>query len=104
MAIKSKEELLELIKTQIGDDNSDEAIALVEDISDTYDDMATRISEAGDYKKMYEDNDAEWRQKYRDRFFHTSKEEVGMEEPEDEYNDGSEPPMMKTFEDLFKTE
>lgn len=100
MAIRTKEELLELIKTQIGEDSSDNAISLVEDITDTYDDMATRVSEAGDWKSKYESNDAEWRQKYRDRFFHTSQEEFGMEEPEEEYSSST----PKTFEDLFKTE
>lgn len=99
--IRTKEELLELIKTQIGDDSSDNAISLVEDITDTYDDMATRVTEAGDWKTKYETNDAEWRQKYRDRFFHTSEEEVGMEEPKEEYGE-TETPM--TFEDLFKEE
>lgn len=99
--IRTKEELLELIKTQIGDDSSDNAISLVEDITDTYDDMATRVSEAGDWKSKYESNDAEWRQKYRDRFFHSSEDEFAMEEPEEEYGESTTP---KTFEDLFKTE
>lgn len=103
MAIKTKEELLESIKAKLGDDNSDEAISLIEDFSDTYNDMATRVTEAGDWKSKYEQNDAEWRQKYRDRFFHTSEEEFAMEEPKGEYGIDEEP-VKKTFDDLFTTE
>ena len=68
MAIRSKEELMESIRARIGDDQSDEAIALLEDIDDTYTDMETRANGDGeDWKTKYETNDAAWRQKYRDR-------------------------------------
>ena len=32
MAVRTKEEILELINTRIGEDTSDEAIAMIEDI------------------------------------------------------------------------
>ena len=68
MAVRSKDEILATIKDRIGEDTSDEALALIEDINDTYDDLDARISEAGDWKTKYETNDAEWRQKYKERF------------------------------------
>lgn len=99
--VRTKEELLESIKARIGEDNSDEAIALVEDITDTYDDMATRVTEAGDWKSKYETNDAEWRQKYRDRFFNVPNGTDYQEEDKEEYEETETP---KTFDDLFTIE
>lgn len=64
MAIKTVEELIEAVKARVGEDNSDETIALLEDISDTF----TAQHDETDWKKKFEENDAEWRQKYKDRF------------------------------------
>ena len=96
MAVRSKEELMESIRARIGDDQSDEAIALLEDISDTYTDMETKANGGGeDWKSKYEANDAAWRQKYRDRFFGKGSEK------EDEPDDQQETKPM-TYEELFK--
>lgn len=99
MAIKTKEELLESIKVKLGEDTSDEALTLVEDINDTLSDLSTRVTEAGDWKAKYEQNDTEWRQKYMDRFF--APGENYQPEDEGEYDETETP---KTFDDLFKTE
>ena len=40
--IKTKEELLESIRSKIGEDSSDETIALLEDVTDTFDDLETK--------------------------------------------------------------
>ena len=40
--IQSKDVLLQKIKNYMGDDISDDAISIVEDISDTYDDLASK--------------------------------------------------------------
>ena len=98
MAVKTMEELMESVRARLGDDQSDEALALLEDISDTYGDMQARTAGGEDWKKKYETNDAEWRQKYRDRFFNNSND--------NDYDDGddgcgkSSKPM--TFDELFK--
>lgn len=96
MAVKSKEELLESIKGLLADDTSDESIALLEDITDSFDAQKTE-KETEDWKKKYEENDREWRQKYRDRFFSTGSEDVPKQK-EDPEPDNS----PKRFEDLFK--
>lgn len=98
--VRTKDEILASIKSRIGEDNSDEAIALIEDINDSFDDLTTRVSEAGDWKAKYEENDKEWRDKYKERFFTPSegdplREEIDKEEPD-------KPKVMK-FEDLFTT-
>ena len=97
MAIKTKAELLELVIERIGDDTSDEALAIIEDVTDTLDDYETRVADAGDWKARYEQNDAEWRKKYKERFFAPTEEPEEPDEPE-------EVEEKRTFEDLFKTE
>lgn len=92
--IKSKEDLLASLKDRLGEDTSDEAIALIEDVNDTFGDYETRISGSGDWKQKYEDNDKMWRQKYRDRFMSPTA-------PDDDPEPDPEP-AIKTFEDLFK--
>ena len=93
MAIKSIDEIMGAIRARVGDDTSDEAIALVEDVSDTLNSLST----GEDWKKKYEDNDAEWRKKYRDRFFNPDKPVDIDPEPDLE-------PERLTFEKLFKEE
>ena len=101
--VRTKDEILASIKTKIGEDTSDEAIALVEDINDTFEDLSTRVAEAGDWKAKYEENDADWRKKYKDRFYSPTddKEDPVITEMKKEEPDK---PKVLTFEDLFKTE
>ena len=97
MAVKTKEEILESIKGLMADDTSDESIALLEDISDTFDEQKNN-TDTEDWKKKYEDNDREWRQKYRDRFFSTGSDDVPKPKELQPEPDNS----PKKFEDLFK--
>ena len=91
MAIKTIEEIMGAVRARVGEDTSDEAIAFVEDVSDTL----TSLSNAEDWKKKYEENDAEWRKRYQDRFFNPDK----ANDPEPEPN--TEPKKL-TFDELFK--
>lgn len=75
---------------------SDESISLLEDLSDTFEDLSSQVVQAGDYKKKYEENDAEWRKRYHDRFF-SDVEETTIKE--DDKDDDEE---KKTYESLFK--
>lgn len=96
--IKSKEDLLATVSAKLEGDTSDEAISLFEDLSDTLTDMETKAKGDGtDWKAKYEENDAEWRKKYKERFFNTSGNEDGIEDG----NGGEEPPIKRTFDDLF---
>ena len=94
--IRTLEELIESVKGKIGEDISDESISLIEDISDTYNDVVTRYTTSEDWKKKYEDNDAEWRRRYIERF--SGK----VEDKEDFSEDDKEEKEIKTYEDLFK--
>jgi hypothetical protein len=97
MAVRTKEELLESIKGLLADDTSDESIALLEDVTDTFDEQKSK-TDTEDWKKKYEDNDREWRQKYRDRFFSTGSDDVGPVKDLQPEPDNS----PKSFDDLFK--
>lgn len=96
MAIRKREELLSAIRERFTDDTSDETLGLLEDITDTLDDYENRANDSTDWKTKYEENDANWRQKYRDRFFNSSNNDDDLED-----NKGNEKPI-RTFEDLFK--
>lgn len=92
MAKLTKEDFMERLKTFLGEDTSDEALTLIEDANDTFED-----GDGVDWKQKYEDNDKEWRQKYKDRFFNKSEED-------DKEDDIDQPEEKKSFNDLFKTE
>ena len=95
MAIKTKDEILNSIKTKLGDDTTDEAIALIEDITDTITELENKTKDNTDYKKKCEDLDAAWRKKYRDRFYSAGNEVETVEE-----NGEEDKPL--TYENLFK--
>lgn len=95
MAIKSTEELLTSIRGLISDDTTDEALNLFGDISDTINSLTD--DKNTNYKQLYEQNDREWREKYRDRFM--SGKPVAEKEPD--FDD--EKPNY-SFENLFKKE
>ena len=97
--VRTKEEILNLVKDILKDDTSDSALSLVEDLSDTLDSNVNSSDEA-DWKTKYEENDAQWRQRYRDRFF--SKPAQEEEEPDEPVLEVTNEP--KTFSDLFKGE
>lgn len=97
MAVKTKDELLEIIKGRIGDDTSDETISFIEDITDTLSDYEekARNSNNEDWKSKYEENDKMWREKYRERFFSKEVEKEDEDFSEDEVKSLS-------YDDLFE--
>lgn len=93
MAVRTTDEILESIKTRVGDSTEDADLEFLEDVADTLSDLRSKSEGQEDWKAKYEENDKQWREKYRDRFF--EKKEEQEEEKED-------PETPKTFEDLFK--
>lgn len=90
MAVKTKDELLQAINSIEGL-AEDASISLIEDISDTMD----SYSDATDWKSKYEENDAAWKKKYKERFFSSPKEEDELDTPDE--------PKTYSFEALFQT-
>lgn len=91
MAVRKKEELIETIRSIVGD--SDEAITLIEDVNDTLD-----ASSDDEWKKRYEENDKMWREKYISRFTETKDEEEDLED------DGEVKKEKTAYDELFERE
>jgi len=96
--IKTKEEIISAVKERIGEDTSDESLALLEDVTDTLSDFESKASDSTDWKTKYEENDASWRQKYRDRFMSGGSSDSDEQDEQEE-----DKPVPKTFADLFTT-
>lgn len=95
--VLSKEDFNNRLKELIGDDTSDKSIQLLEDMTDTYNDLVSKSSDSEDWKAKFEENDKQWRQKYTDRFFGDGKEDVKEDKP-------ATPPSElepETFDELF---
>lgn len=101
MAVRTRDEILAAIRSRLGDDTSDDALTIIEDIDDTFKDYETRIGE--DWRGKYDELDAQWRKRYRDRFF--QKPDDGETTPEDVKDDNEEDlkeeSEVKDFDDLF---
>lgn len=94
MAVSTKEDLVARISAIFGENLSDDNISLLEDVSDTID----SFSDKEDWKTKYEENDASWRKRYKERF-----------EGKGDYIHGNEPVIEhydepKKFDDLFTIE
>lgn len=95
MAVRTTEEILESIKTRVGDSTEDADLEFLEDVTDTLSDLKSKSEGQEDWKTKYEENDKQWREKYRDRFFEKKDPDLDQEQE-------PEPESPKTFEDLFK--
>lgn len=100
MAVRTINEILESVKTRVGDSTEDADIEFIEDVSDTLNDLSSKASRQEDWKTKYEENDRTWREKYKERFF--SSEENEKAELEDNKDIEMKDDKLKTFEDLFK--
>lgn len=98
MPILNRDEFLDKIKGYIGENSDDKSLTFLEDMTDTYDNLAKLSTEAANWKSKYEENDKTWRDKYRDRFYNTDRD---AENENDNEDSGMESKML-TFEGLFK--
>ena len=95
MAVKSREEIIAQLTSTIGDNTSDEAIALIEDVNDT---LGSINGDGTDWKAEAERIDREWREKYVARFNGKGSEE------DDNISSQSVPKKEYTYDNLFKKE
>lgn len=104
MAILKKEDIISKLKNIVGEKTDDETLSFLEDVSDTLNE------DKENWKEKYEKNDAEWRKKYRDRFFNPRKNiknekiEDDMDDDFDDENNPGEKPKKLTYENLFTKE
>lgn len=93
MAVKDKKYILDIVKKHIGEDTSDESIAILEDVTDTLNNMEKTATD--DWKSKYEENDKQWREKYMARFYDSeSEKQAEIQEKENK-------PVKREFADLF---
>lgn len=108
MAVVNKDTIMERLRENFNDNDSDDVLGLLEDVTDTLNDYQSRLEENGDWKERYEQNDREWRQKYKDRFFNNDPEPDPESEPdkdpEPEPDKDPEQATPTTFEELFHFE
>lgn len=97
MAVKDRDSILAAVKQVIGDNTSDEAITLMEDITDTFADYETKVSDKTNWKAKYEEMDTNWRKKYVERFSGKTGEEIKEEQEEQIKDDGE----IRSFDELF---
>ena len=90
MAVRTRDELITAVNTIIGETPDNNGLSLLEDISDTF----ASYNDTEYWKTKYEENDAEWRKRYKERF---EGKKVVVEESEDDNK------KEKTkFEELFE--
>lgn len=101
MAVRTRDEILAAIRARLGDDTSDEALTIIEDIDDTFRDYETRTGE--DWRARYDELDAQWRKRYRDRFFQKADNEETTPEDvkDDNEEDLKEESEVKDFDGLL---
>lgn len=100
MAIRTREEIMETLRTRIGESTEDTDISFLEDVTDTLNDYETRINDSGNWKERYEENDREWRERYKERFFN----DENTPDPDPKDPDPEEHKVPKTYEELFSYE
>lgn len=90
--ILSEEEFLNALNEVVGDDNSDNSLNFIENMTDTYNNLKTNSSE--NWQQRYEENDKNWREKYKQRF-------LSGEEVKDNEENNNEEKEITTFSELF---
>ena len=102
MAIRTKTEIMETLRGYLGEDLSDEAIVMIEDINDTMAEFERQIADVTDWQAKYDELDASWRKRYTERFFEGGSDPEGsfIEDVNDVEEQEEEAPT--TYEELFE--
>ena len=88
MAVVERDVLIQRIASVLSDPESDDSLSLIEDVTDTLD-----AGSSDDWKTKYEENDAAWRKRYKERFLKKPDKEPEIDDDEKE--------EKKTYDDLF---
>lgn len=95
--IRTRDEILAEINERFSGDETDEVISFIEDVTDTLDDLTAKAADSTNWEEKYNQLDADWRKRYKERFF------TGEDQPEDkEEFEEDEKEEKTTYEDLFK--
>lgn len=94
MPILSRDDFFTRLRAKFGEPVSEEDVSLLEDITDSYNDLEASARDTTDWRSRYEELDASWRKRYTDRFFGKGDD---VPPPEAEPEEKTE----LSFDDLF---
>lgn len=106
MAVYGREEFMKTIGSLVGEDNSDENLAIIENMSDTFDSLSNS-SKSSKTDEEWEQEIAsarsevenEWKGKFRERFMSGDSNTGNDTDDTDDSNNVDDRPL--TFENLF---
>lgn len=100
MAVLNRDDFFARLHSKLAEDTSEDGIAFLEDMTDTYDDLERRANGDGiDWESRYHDLDESWKKRYRHRFFTGSGGNPSY--PESAPDDNEYDPNRITINDLF---
>lgn len=97
MAVRTRDELISRISEYIGEDNSDAAIEIIEDVTDTINDL----SSGEDWHARYDELDRTWRERYRARFEGGDELPTGDRVNDDTHEEVKDEEELLTYEDFY---
>ena len=102
MAVLARDDFFTRLQERVGTATSDEDIAFIEDMTDTFNDLENRANGDGiDWEQRYHELDESWKQKYKHRFFSGGVSNI-PNTPTQEEEDAQNRASSITFNDLFK--
>ena len=99
MPYLDREEYLNAIKNKVGEDESDEALEFIANMTDTYDELINR-------NKGYDELETKFnnlKKEYKERFFSGGGNDTIIETEEESESDNEDEKIL-TYENLFKSE
>lgn len=101
--IRTREEIMDSLRSVLGEDNdNDETLSLLEDVTDTITDLESKATGTINVKETpeYLELERTWRKCYHDRFF-GSVDNNDPDDPDDQGNP-QEDHSPRSFDDLFQ--
>lgn len=102
MAVLSHDDFMNAVRGLAGDNADDNTLTMIENFTDTINDLETRANDTTDWKTKYEQNDNEWREKYKARFFESDAGTTPADVMKDQKEDVTDDDKDISFDDLFK--
>lgn len=98
MSVLDRDTFLARVRDRIGEATDDDSISFLEDMTDTYESLTANGQE--DWKSIYEENDRQWRERYRNRFM-DKVEDIKDDVEKDQKDEMEERANNLRIEDLF---
>ena len=98
MSVLDRDTFLARVRDRIGEATDDDSISFLEDMTDTYESLSANGQV--DWKTKYEENDRQWRERYRNRFM-DKVEDIKEGVEKDQKEETEEKANNLRIEDLF---